>query len=68
MNTETILLLEKANRAIFEAEQAIRKEEKAQVNKPMYRMRINLNEIIQHYKNGGEVCDFVTPLEMAGRL
>ncbi len=64
-NQKTLDLLNKANSAIFEAEQAIRKEEEAHVNRPMYRMRIGLADIIRRYCASQPVCgyDFV---EMSG--
>ncbi len=56
-NQETLDLLDKANEAIFKAEQAIRKEEKVAVNRPMYRMRIALAEVIRRYTANLPVCD-----------
>ena len=56
-NPETLDLLDKANKAIFDAEQAIRKEEKAEVNKSMYRMRIELQKVIGRYIANLHVCD-----------
>lgn len=56
-NQDTLVLLDKANHAIFEAEQAIRKEEKANVNKPMYRMRIELASLIRRYMANMPICD-----------
>ncbi len=56
-NQKTLDLLDKANQAIFKAEQAIRKEEEAQVNKPMYRMRIELQKVIGRYMANKPVCD-----------
>lgn len=48
-NQQILDLLEKANQALFEAEQAIRKEENAQVNRPMFRMRLHLASVIRRY-------------------
>lgn len=56
-NQETLDLLDKATHAIFEAEQAIRKEEGASVNRPMYRMRIELARIIRIYMANQPVCE-----------
>lgn len=56
-NQKTLDLLDKANKAIFEAEQAIRKEEKAQVNKPMYRIRIELASLVRRYMANMPMCD-----------
>lgn len=56
-NQKTLALLNDANEAIFKAEQAIRKEEGVGVNKPMYRMRIELHKVIDRYMANKPVCD-----------
>lgn len=56
-NQKTLDLLNEANEAIFKAEQAIRKEEEGQVNKPMYRMRIDLQKVIGRYMANLPVCE-----------
>ena len=56
-NQKTLDLLDKANKAIFKAEQAIRKEEKGLANRPMYRMRIELQRVIRRYMANLSVCD-----------
>ena len=61
-------LIEDANNAIFEAECALYKLEKAHSCLPLYRMRCGLGEVQQRYRNGGKVCEMMTTLEMVGRL
>lgn len=56
-NQRTLDLLDAANHAIFEAEQAIRREEKASVNKPMFNMRIRLQAIIRDYCANKPICN-----------
>ena len=63
-NQATLDLLDKANRAIFEAEQAIRREEGASVNEPMYRMRLQLQDVIRIYVANQPVCGLVTATEV----
>jgi hypothetical protein len=65
-NQQTLDLLADANEAIFKAEQAIRIEEGAACNGPMYRMRINLQEIIRRYCANLPVCDLSTVAEQIG--
>ncbi len=61
-NQKTLDLLNDANQAIFKAEQAIRKAEGAEVNMPMYNMRIQLQQIINQYMANKPVCDFIPPI------
>jgi len=63
-NQATLDLLGKANRAIFEAEQAIRKEEGEAANQPMYRMRLGLQDVIRLYLANLPVCAAVTATEI----
>jgi phage FluMu protein Com len=58
---EILNLIDKANNAIFHAESALYKLEKAHSCKPLYRMRINLGYVKQAYKNGAKVCEMTTP-------
>ena len=62
------VLLDNANNAIFKAESALYKLEKAQSCLPLYRMRCGLGEVQQRYRNGGKVCEMATTLELIGRL
>ena len=55
-NQKTLDLLAKATAALFEAEQAIRREEKRTVNPPMYRIRIELAAIIRRYTADLPIC------------
>ncbi|KKM83673.1 hypothetical protein LCGC14_1306850 [marine sediment metagenome] len=65
-NQETLDLLSAATKAIFEAEQAIRREEGVnfKANKPMYHMRIQLAEITDRYMANLPVCDWVPPIRL----
>jgi len=64
-NQETLDLLNKANTAIFAAEDAIRKEEVQDVNKPMYHMRLQLAEITSRYMANQPVCNWVPAIRQA---
>jgi hypothetical protein len=58
-NKETLKLLHEAQKAIFKAERAIAKEENQRVNEPMYKMRIDLAEVIRVYTANQPVCTHV---------
>ena len=66
-NQEILDLLDIANHAIFEAEQAIRKEEMVGVNHPMYFMRLELAEITARYLANMPCSDFVPAIRAAGK-
>ena len=56
------------NDSIFELEQTLRKYEHKSVCRPLYRMRCNLGEIEDRLKRGVKICDYVTTLDLIGRL
>lgn len=60
----TLDLLQRAKDALYDAELAIRLEEDAPVNQPMYRMRLQLAEVTNLYAAGVKVCGAVTGQEV----
>ena len=60
-------LINQANDAIFAAESALYKLEKAHSCLPLYRMRCGLGEVKYAYRNGVKVCEMLTTLELVGR-
>jgi len=61
-------LIDDASTALFTAEQALYRLEKAHSCLPLYRMRCGLGEVQQRYRNGGKVCEMMTTLELIGRM
>ena len=61
-------LIVRANNAIFDAEQSLYRLEKAPLCRPLYRMRCNLGEVKQAFRDGRKVCDYIPTLELVGRL
>jgi hypothetical protein len=57
-------MFDQLNNQIFELEETLYQLEKSDVCKPLYRMRINLAEIQEHFRNGFEVCDYIPTLDL----
>jgi len=66
-NQETLDLLYEAQQAIFKAERAIAKEENQRVNEPMYKMRIDLAEVMRVYMANQPVCTHVLVRDSVGK-
>ncbi len=66
-NQTTLDLLHEAQTAIFKAERAIAEEEGKRVNTPMYKMRIDLAEVIRTYMANQPVCDHVLVRDLVGK-
>lgn len=64
-NQEGLDLFEKATSAVFELEQFLRKREQTNdACRPLYRMRIGIHEMLNHYMANRTVCDRSTIHEM----
>jgi hypothetical protein len=64
-NQQGVDLFEKASNAVFELEQFLRKREQTNdACRPLYRMRIGLHEMFNHYMANRTVCDRETIYEM----
>jgi hypothetical protein len=61
-----VTLLDKAQDAIFEVEQAIRRAEGEQVNHCMYKMRLQLAQIKNEYLSSRPICFFVPDVSFEG--
>lgn len=67
-NQDGLDLFEKATTAMFELEQFLRRREKTNdACRPLYRMRIGLHEMMNHYMANRTVCDRETNHEMTIR-
>lgn len=64
-NQDGLDLFEKASSAVFELEQFLRKREATNdACRPLYRMRIGLSEMMNHYMANRTVCDKSTVHEL----
>jgi len=63
MTEETKELLRAAYDALYQAEQAVRREEGASANRPLFRMRLVLGEFRRRHEAGEKLCDAVLTQE-----
>lgn len=61
---EYLKKFDELNSAIFGLEQTLRKLEKTDICRPLYRMRCNLGEMKDAFRKGRKVCEFIPTLEL----